>query len=152
MQFCFPIKKHGIQSCAYRFMMMRGFLIRSVVLLLMILFILVPVSCATSNPKVHFSEESNSTSKQEIPDEWFAWDKAEHLGVSAFLSGVSFSVFRDFYHNDKESSMYFSATLTLGLGLGKEFCDSKGPGGRFSYKDLLADILGIGLGLLIASR
>jgi uncharacterized protein YfiM (DUF2279 family) len=98
------------------------------------------------------SQESDSSSKREIPDRWLAWDKAEHLGVSAFLSGVSYSVFRDFYYNDKESSMYFSVCLTLGLGLGKEFHDLKGPGGRFSYKDLLADVLGIGLGLLIATR
>jgi uncharacterized protein YfiM (DUF2279 family) len=133
-------------------MTMIGFLIRSVVLLLMILFILVTLSWAASNPEVRVSDEAGSTPKQEVPDRWFAWDKAEHLGVSAFLSGVSYSVFRDFYHNDEESSMYFSATLTLGLGLGKELHDSKRPGGRFSYKDLLADILGIGLGLLIASR
>jgi uncharacterized protein YfiM (DUF2279 family) len=133
-------------------MIMRGFLIRNVSLLLMVSFILVPLSWSMSNQEVYYSDEADSTLKQKMPDKWFAWDKAEHLGVSAFLSGVSFSVFRDFYHNDKESSLCFSVSLTLGLGLGKEFHDFKKPGGRFSYKDLLADVLGIGLGLLIATR
>ena len=72
--------------------------------------------------------------------------------VSTFLTGVSYSVFRDFYRNREKSSMYFSAALTFGLGLGKEFHDRRSPHGSFSYKDLAADILGIGLGLWIATR
>jgi len=72
--------------------------------------------------------------------------------VSAFLTGVSCSIFRDFYRNSEESSMYLSAGLTLGLGLGKEFHDRRTTQGRFSYKDLAADILGIGLGLWFATR
>jgi uncharacterized protein YfiM (DUF2279 family) len=87
-----------------------------------------------------------------IVDKWFAKDKAEHLVVSAFLTGVSYSVFRDFYRNRKESSIYLSTALTFSLGLGKEFHDERTPQGRFSYKDLAADILGIGLGLWIATR
>jgi uncharacterized protein YfiM (DUF2279 family) len=88
----------------------------------------------------------------EISDKWFARDKLEHLAVSAFLTGVSCSVLRDFYRNRQESSMYFSAGLTFSLGLGKEFHDRRTPQGRFSYKDLTADVLGIGLGLWIATR
>lgn len=72
--------------------------------------------------------------------------------VSAFLTGVSYSIFRDFYRNREESSLYFSAALTFSLGLGKEFHDGRTPQGKFSYKDLAADILGIGLGLWIATR
>ena len=87
-----------------------------------------------------------------IADKWFAKDKAEHLVVSAFLTGVSHSVLRDFYRNREESSIYFSAGLALSLGLGKEFHDRRTAQGKFSYKDLAADILGIGLGLWIATR
>jgi putative lipoprotein len=86
------------------------------------------------------------------PDRWLAQDKLEHLAASAFFSGVSYSICRDFYSNRKEASLYFSASFTLGLGVGKEIYDRKKPGGRFSYKDLVADIAGIGLGLLIATR
>ena len=101
---------------------------------------------------VSISFHSPQPDTLKISDKWFARDKVEHLGVSAFLSGVSYCVFRDFYYNNQESSIYFSASLTFSAGLGKEFHDLKTPRGNFSYKDLIADILGIGLGLWIATR
>jgi uncharacterized protein YfiM (DUF2279 family) len=85
-------------------------------------------------------------------DRWLAWDKVEHLGISAYLSVVSYKIYHDFYHNRKKSSLYFSGGLTFSLGLGKEVYDEKRPNGKFSYKDLVADVLGIGLGLWIATR
>jgi uncharacterized protein YfiM (DUF2279 family) len=36
--------------------------------------------------------------------------------------------------------------------LGKEVYDERRPNGKFSYKDLVADVLGIGVGLWIATR
>ena len=113
---------------------------------------LVQSSWADSARDVSFSDNVSQTDTVRISDKWVAWDKVEHLGVSAFLSGVSYCVFRDFYYNNQESSIYFSASLTFSAGLGKEFYDKKTPQGRFSYKDLVADILGIGLGLWIATR
>jgi len=87
-----------------------------------------------------------------IQDKWLAWDKVEHLGVSALFSGTLYSVFHDFYNNDRKSSLYLSSSLTFSLGLGKEFYDRRTPRNKFSYKDLVADVLGIGIGLLIATR
>jgi uncharacterized protein YfiM (DUF2279 family) len=87
-----------------------------------------------------------------ISDRWLAWDKLEHFGVSAFLSTFSYEVYHDFYNNNEESSLCFSCGLTFSLGLGKEICDDKRPEGRFSYKDLVADVLGIAAGLWIATR
>lgn len=87
-----------------------------------------------------------------IQDKWLAWDKVEHLGISALFSGTLYSVFHDFYENDRKSSIYISSSLTFSLGLGKEFYDRRNPRNKFSYKDLAADVLGIGIGLLIATR
>jgi uncharacterized protein YfiM (DUF2279 family) len=87
-----------------------------------------------------------------IQDKWLAWDKVEHLGVSALFSGTLYSVFHDFYDNDRKSSLYLSSSLTFSLGLGKEFYDRRIPHNKFSYKDLVADIVGIGLGLWVATR
>ncbi|MCK4224034.1 MAG: hypothetical protein KAX39_02560 [candidate division Zixibacteria bacterium] len=126
--------------------------LKKVVLVFIWLSSLIQVSLADSTHETSFSNISSQFDSLKISDKWFAWDKAEHLGVSAFLSGVSYSIFRDFYYNKEKSSVYFSATLTFSLGLGKEFYDKKTPKGRFSYKDLAADILGIGLGLWIATR
>ena len=125
---------------------------KKVLLLLISLSFLIRLSWADSAQDVSFSDNSSQSDTVRISDKWVAWDKVEHIGVSAFLSGVSCSVFRDFYHNHQESSIYFSATLTFSAGLGKEFYDRKTPRGSFSYKDLVADILGIGLGLWIATR
>lgn len=99
-----------------------------------------------------WADSLSSSDTLKVSDRWFAKDKVEHLGVSAFLSGVSYSIFRDFYNNDEKSSIYFSAAFTFGAGLGKEFYDLRTPQGTFSFKDLAADILGIGLGLWIATR
>lgn len=130
----------------------KSFPIKRVLLLLICSSFLIHVSRADPTNKVSLSNNPLQSDTLKVSDKWFAWDKTEHLGVSAFLSGVSYSVFRDFYYNKKESSVYFSASLTFSVGLGKEFYDKKAPESKFSYKDLVADILGIGLGLWIATR
>ena len=108
------------------------------------------ISFLNENGKHEFCVSRSDT--QEISDRWLAWDKVEHFGVSAYLSAVSYKIYHDFYHNNKESSLYFSFILTFSLGLGKEVYDQRRPNGKFSYKDLVADILGIGVGLWIATR
>ena len=123
------------------------------------LFLLLAVLClfgqsswAGEDCDVSVSLYSPPSDSVKTSDRWLAWDKLEHLGVSAFLSGVSYSVLHEFCNNTQESSVYFSVSFTLSAGLGKEFYDSKTPGGAFSYKDLIADVVGIGLGLFLATR
>jgi putative lipoprotein len=115
-------------------------------------FLLYPLSHAEKKPEETSSNKNIRSDTLEICDRWLAWDKVEHFGISAYLSFVSYKIYHDFYHNHKESSLYFSSGLTFSLGLGKEIYDEKTPNGKFSYKDLVADILGIGLGLWIATR
>jgi uncharacterized protein YfiM (DUF2279 family) len=85
-------------------------------------------------------------------DKWWGKDKAKHLLVSAFLAGTCYRIYHNQLHNKKEHSLYFSTGLTLSLGLGKEIYDQTRPQKKFSYKDLIYDILGIGVGLLIVTR
>ena len=120
--------------------------------LLIWLFLTVQLAWGDTSCDIVVSFHSSQSDTIRFSDKWLAPDKLEHLAVSAFLSGVSYSVFRDFYCNKKESSAYFSVSLTLGLGLGKEFYDQRTPAGKFSYKDLVADVLGAALGLWIAAR
>ncbi len=110
------------------------------------------ISHAETKSKRSFLNENEKSDTLKLCDRWLAWDKVEHLGISAFLSATSYKIYHDFYHNHKKPSLYFSSSLTFSLGLGKEVYDQKKPNGKFSYKDLVADILGIGLGLLIATR
>lgn len=126
---------------------------KSVLIFCVFLFLFVPqISQAETKSEISFSSEEEKSDTQEISDRWLAWDKVEHLGISAYLSAISYKIYHDFYNNHKESSLYFSGSLTFSLGLGKEIYDEKRPNGKFSYKDLVADILGIGLGLWIATR
>jgi len=90
--------------------------------------------------------------KTEWEDKWWGRDKAKHFVVSAFLAGASYKIYRDGLHNKKEHSLYFSTGFTLSLGLGKELHDETRPQKRFSYKDLVYDLLGIGVGLFIVTR
>lgn len=126
--------------------------VKRIVLILAWLALLVQPSWGQRERVVSITSLSPRSDAGEISDKWFARDKAEHLAVSAFLSGVSCSVFRDFYYNKEKSAVGLSVILTFSAGLGKELCDVRAPGGKFSYKDLVADALGIALGLWIATR
>jgi len=48
-------------------------------------------------------------------------------------------------------SITAGALFALGLALGKEYGDSKAPGNKWSWGDILADLIGIaaGIGILV---
>jgi uncharacterized protein YfiM (DUF2279 family) len=83
------------------------------------------------------------------PDRWLGIDKLQHLIFSTHLSLLSYKVSRDSYHNTTTTARAESVGLVFSLGIGKEFLDSNKPNDRFSYRDLIADALGIGLGLIL---
>ncbi|MCK4427022.1 MAG: hypothetical protein KAW16_00910 [candidate division Zixibacteria bacterium] len=126
--------------------------IKNLIFCFFLFLFLYQISHAENESQISFLNENGESDTLKISDRWLAWDKVEHFGVSAYLSAVSYKVYHDFYHNHKESSLYFSFSLTFSLGLGKEVYDQRRPNGKFSYKDLVADILGIGVGLWIATR
>jgi len=72
--------------------------------------------------------------------------------ISGFLAGSSYSIYHKSFDNDKESSIYFASIFSLSIGVGKEISDMKKPKDKFSYKDIIFDILGISVGILIASH
>ena len=72
------------------------------------------------------------------------WDKFLHFSVcfgTTFLMGIVtfFMGMRD--------SMIASGLFSLGLGLGKEYGDSKAKGNSWSWGDVVADVLGIACGI-----
>jgi hypothetical protein len=66
-------------------------------------------------------------------------DKMLHFFVSA-LSTFLLSI----------ASPIMGVSFTVGLGLGKEYGDSKAKGNRWDWFDIIADLVGISLGLLLA--
>ncbi len=81
-------------------------------------------------------------------DRWLGDDKLKHLMVSAFLTGIGYRLCYDGLECRRERSKVLASSLTLSLGLGKELRDRQ-RGEIFSYKDLIADLCGIGMGLLV---
>lgn len=124
---------------------------RKITLLFLFLFIFwntINISYALDKQKSHQVEKK----VKKVKDKWLGWDKAGHFLISGFLAGSSYSIYHQSFDNDKESSVYFASIFSLSIGVGKEISDMKKPKDRFSYKDLIFDVLGISAGLFIASR
>lgn len=82
-------------------------------------------------------------------DPWLGRDKAAHLALSLSLVGFSYHLVRMEGDRDRGTAGAASLGLTLAAGLAKELVDRRRPGGRFSYRDLLFDLAGAGLGMLV---
>lgn len=76
-------------------------------------------------------------------------DKLKHLMVSTFLTGIGYRLSYDGFDWPQARSRVVASSITLSIGLGKELRDQAPKGDTFSFKDLVADLLGIGMGLLI---
>lgn len=82
-------------------------------------------------------------------DPWLGRDKASHLALSFSLVGFGYHLARMEDGQERMAARALSLGATLTLGLSKELWDRRRPGGRFSYKDLIFDLAGAGLGLII---
>jgi uncharacterized protein YfiM (DUF2279 family) len=82
-------------------------------------------------------------------DSWLAFDKLQHFVFSSHISLFTYKAARDSFHHTPAVSRAEAITLTFSFSLGKEFLDLKRSAGRFSYKDLVIDFLGIGAGLAL---
>jgi len=80
------------------------------------------------------------------PDRWFAMDKFWHFSASFVTVGAAhhLSANRIRLSTPWAASLALGGTLTLGVS--KELCDLAGPSRHFSWKDLVADAVGIGVG------
>ncbi|MBD3233775.1 MAG: hypothetical protein GF315_08640 [candidate division Zixibacteria bacterium] len=85
-------------------------------------------------------------------DQWFGKDKLKHAGASAFYTIFSYKLLHHHFDMSKNDSGRLSVGFTLTLGLTKEYYDSKHPEETSSFKDIIADIAGIALGIYIATR
>jgi uncharacterized protein YfiM (DUF2279 family) len=81
-------------------------------------------------------------------DRWFSHDKWMHLTTSYFLTVQASYALDKMFMFPQESSRNISIGLTVSLALGKELYDVYGNNGIFSWKDLVYDLLGTGLGYL----
>jgi uncharacterized protein YfiM (DUF2279 family) len=95
------------------------------------------------------SQDSLWRERGSIEDKWLAEDKFWHFSVSLALVGSSYHLFKCRLKEKETSSTFFSLIGTFSLGVVKELWDKKKPNGHFSYRDLIYNLLGIGVGYFL---
>lgn len=81
-------------------------------------------------------------------DPWLGFDKAQHLVVSALLTLSVQYVLTDKARRSQRGALPLSAASAGAVGLGKELYDRHySPSQYFSRRDLVADAVGIALGV-----
>ncbi len=81
-------------------------------------------------------------------DRWLSEDKFEHIFVSAFLVGTAYYLSRCEFKSTERKANQVAAGVSLSIGVSKELYDLAG-GGNPSFKDILADVIGVVIGILI---
>jgi len=89
---------------------------------------------------------------QAVYDGWFSYDKGYHLLGSFMMTIAADKSLNQFTGTKEEQARVWAASFTFGFGLGKELFDATRPGNHFSWKDLLADLAGITLGLVLLNN
>ncbi len=79
------------------------------------------------------------------PDPWLSRDKGAHFAASAFLASVGYYLARREQNWRDRPSQVFSVSLALAFGVGKELWDRFSRRGQASFRDLVADIVGVTL-------
>jgi uncharacterized protein YfiM (DUF2279 family) len=82
-------------------------------------------------------------------DSWFGPDKTHHFFTSAVMTGLGFVIINTATDRSVNSSLAISGTVTFSIGALKEIRDKHNKSGHASLKDMLANVLGIGLGILL---
>jgi len=86
-----------------------------------------------------------------LADSWFGRDKVHHFLTSAFLSSVGYYFLYEEQNFSNRISQQGGFCFSFSLGLVKEIRDGLKPTNAFSVKDLIADILGTTVGILLVS-
>ena len=85
---------------------------------------------------------ASPASAQRFEDRWYGEDKVRHLGASAAITAIGYGGARVVL--DAEESIGVAIGAAAVAGLLRELHD--GRDGRFSYKDLVWDAIGIAAG------
>ena len=86
-----------------------------------------------------------------VSDSWFSRDKAHHFLTSAFLTTAGYYYSREQKNFSNFKSQQDGIYFSLSLGIIKEIRDGLKKNNSFSWKDLVADILGTAVGLALVS-
>lgn len=102
------------------------------------------------NPR-HFKNLSRQKITFTLDDSWFGRDKVHHFLSSAFLTTAGYYFSREEKGFSNFKSQQVGIGFSLSLGLLKEIRDGRQSYNSFSFKDMVANMLGIAVGVLIIS-
>jgi len=98
------------------------------------------------------SHDVRYTKKFTMDDSWVSTDKYHHALVSTFIMSSLYFFERENLNISNQAAISVSVSTTMAIGLGKELLDKRSRHGVASYKDLIADLIGIGVGYLLFVR
>lgn len=116
-----------------------------------LIFFIVILFAGVANGGVRVKENSISRKlileNKTTSDPWFGEDKFKHFFLSGFLTVYSYNFLREVVNSPKSVALYTSSFSITGLGITKEIVDLKSKKGHPSFKDILANLLGVGTAL-----
>ena len=122
--------------------------------ILVILFFSGLAVCKESSISYKFNTETENLTekKPDVKDDWIAIDKVQHFSYSLLISLGCQYVLVNKMNNTEKSSLPISSAFSFSAGLLKELNDQKGKDGFFSFKDMVANFVGIMVGAIIINQ
>jgi uncharacterized protein YfiM (DUF2279 family) len=115
------------------------------ILLISLLFLFI---CAV--PDLHAEDQEKVPFRNPVPaDSWTGPDKMHHFFSSAVLSGFGFVFMNSVTSKSYNKSMLYSGSVTFSIGALKELADKNSKTDHASFKDMAANVLGIGFSFLL---
>ena len=121
------------------------------ILIFLILFVVLPLEAQDIGRLLQKSDQIPSSNSDSTNNEgWFSSDKGFHFLGSFMTTVAGAKSFERFSNWESKPSIIVAASVSFSIGLGKEIYDSSRPDNKFSYKDILANVAGIlvGIGVL----
>ena len=116
---------------------------------LIIIFLILPLGLwgSVQTDTTQYNPKKDSLKNE---DHWLGSDKLKHFTASALIAGAGNYWMKYKQHCSLNQSRWTGFGISLGFGIGKEMLDVKHYR-QFSFKDLIADLMGIIFGLWILS-
>lgn len=127
-------------------------LIKLFLLTLVAVLFFQPQEASSQNDKSATSDSSILLQRWPPRDAWLGKDKFDHLLVSAGLVASQFYLLHQEFDWKTAKSRQFAVGSTLAIGLAKEIYDHASRRGTPSWKDLLADAVGIGVAFVLVTK
>ena len=122
---------------------------RSLIIILYILLSFISLSAQEQKTSDPDSLKGHHIVRHDTHDRWFGRDKVHHFAVSVFLTGFGYYAAKNELNYANPAAKNFSVGFSISFGILKEIYDGTLKNSVPSYKDLVADIAGTGVGLLL---